>query len=100
MFLFISAAIVAASTATPDADWSRVRHLKHGTEVIVTLHHGAPLRLHTDVNRVVAATDSELVVAPPGRRPAVVRIGRNDIASVTIRRVKTRGSPLERARGA
>ena len=37
MFLFISAAILAATTATPDADWSRVRHLKHSTEVIVTL---------------------------------------------------------------
>src|SRR5258708_2244608 len=99
MFLFISAAILASTAATPDADWSRVRHLKHSTEVIVTLQNGSRPGPYSDVTRVVAATDEELIVAPLGPRAPVIRIPRDDIASVTIRSEKTRGSAAERARG-
>lgn len=88
------------AAAPPVADWSRVRQLRHGTEVIVTVQNGAPRRLYTAATRVVAATDSELIVAPPGRRVSVIRIARTDIESITVRTVKNRGSPLERARGA
>ena len=49
MFLFISAALLAASTSNPDADWSRVRHLKYGSEVIVTLQNGSRPGPYSDV---------------------------------------------------
>jgi hypothetical protein len=100
MFLFISAALLAASTSNPDADWSRVRRLEHGTEVIVTLQDGSRPGPYSDVTRLVTATDTELILAPLGPRAPVIRIPRDGVASVTLRREKTRGSPNERLRGA
>src|SRR5579872_780790 len=84
MFLFMSAAILAATTTAPETDWSRVRHLKHGSEVIVTLQDGSRPGSYSEVSRVVAATDAELIVAPLGPRAPVIRLPRTDIASVTI----------------
>ncbi|HEV3141365.1 MAG TPA: hypothetical protein VGY57_12645, partial [Vicinamibacterales bacterium] len=99
---FVLAPMAAGSleAARPESDWSRVRHLKHGAEVIVTMQNGARPGPYSDVTRVVAATDAELIVAPLGPRAPIIRIPRAEVGSVTLRREKTRGSAEERARAA
>jgi hypothetical protein len=97
--MLLSALALASTLAAPTDDWSRVVHLKRGAEVIVSLQPGAPSRPDTGVARVVSVTDSELVVAPLRIRPAVVRIERSDVATVMLRRERTRGSAQERTKG-
>jgi len=100
MTALITVLALASTLATPDADWSRVRHVKHGTDVIVTLKDGSRPGPYSDITRFVSASDSELIVAPLGARTRPIRIARDDVASVTLRSEKTRGSAAERARGA
>ncbi|HMD36999.1 MAG TPA: hypothetical protein VKH42_18625 [Vicinamibacterales bacterium] len=98
MTTLLTALALASAMTAHDPEWSNVRHLKPGAEVIVMRQDGSRPVSYSDVTRVVAATDAALIVAPLGPRAAVIRILRDDVASVTLRREKTRGSPEERVR--
>src|SRR5262249_11979987 len=91
-------ALALASTLTADLpDWSRVRHLRNGDEVTVTADTPPQGLVTYPFATVVRADDDALFIR---KRGAVMRIARDTVRDVMLRRVTKRGSPEERARGA